>query len=129
MKKRSFSALGVAAVGEVATGLILVLHPPLLVRLLLGSSAAGVASVICRVAGVALVALGVACWPWRRPAEELRRAHAAMLTYSLFVAIYLFYLGAARAFAGVLLWPVALAHAALALLLARSLHRLNRASV
>ena len=52
-----------AAVGEAATGLALLIVPSLVGQLLLGAELTGVAMPVARVAGIALIALGVACWP------------------------------------------------------------------
>ena len=52
-----------AAVSEAATGLALLIVPSLVGRLLLGQELAGVAIPVARVLGIALIALGVACWP------------------------------------------------------------------
>ena len=57
------NVLLLAAVGEIATGLALLIVPSLVGRLLLGAELAGVAVVVARVAGIALLALGVGCWP------------------------------------------------------------------
>ena len=63
-----------AAVGEAATGVALLIVPSLIVRLLLGDELTGIAIPVARVAGIALIALGVACWPGT--------PLAGMLTYS-----------------------------------------------
>ena len=55
--------LVLAAVGEVATGVALLLVPSLVGQLLLGVELTGVAVTVARVAGIALIGLGVACWP------------------------------------------------------------------
>jgi hypothetical protein len=47
---------------EALTGLALIVVPTLVVRLLLGGESSGAAIPLGRVAGVALLALGVACW-------------------------------------------------------------------
>ena len=99
-----------AAVGEVATGLALLMLPSLVGRLLLGQELAGVAIPIARVLGIALIALGVACWPGRT-------ALCGMLTYSTLATLYLAYLGLGGEFAGKLLWPAVGLHAVLAILL------------
>ena len=101
-----------AAVGEAATGAALLIVPPLVGRLLLGEELTGVAIPVARVAGIALVALGVACWPGR----EL----AGMLTYGAAVTLYLAYLGFAGSMNGILLWPAVALHAILTFLLARA---------
>ncbi len=66
--------LTVTAVIEGATGLVLVTLPSQLATLLLGSSLdTPVALSVARVAGVAMLALGVACWLARSDG----RSHAA----------------------------------------------------
>ena len=102
-----------AAVAEVATGLALLIVPSLVGQLLLGEELAGVAVPVARVAGIALVALGIACWP----GPPL----AGMLIYSAVVALYLASLGfAVGGVAGVFLWPAVALHVVLAFLLGRA---------
>ncbi len=86
-----------AAVAEAATGLALLIVPSLVGQLLLGEELTGVAIPVARVAGIALIALGIACWP----GPPL----VGMLTYSALVTLYLAYLGFAGGLTGVLLWP------------------------
>jgi hypothetical protein len=105
------NALIFAAVAEVATGLALLIVPSLVGQLLLGQQLAGVAVPVARVAGIALIALGVVCWP----GPPL----IGMLIYSALVTLYLAYLGFVAGLAGVLLWPVVIIHAILTALLAR----------
>ena len=54
--------LKLTAIIEAATGLGLVAVPALIVRLLLGGEISGASVPLGRIAGVALLALGVACW-------------------------------------------------------------------
>ena len=76
------SLLSVTGVLETATGLALLAIPSVVVDLLLGSSESTPPGVtVSRVAGVALVALGVACWLARqedagRCCEGIGRRHA-----------------------------------------------------
>src|SRR4029077_17974077 len=105
--------LTVAAVLEVATGMALLILPSLVGRLLFGTEFTGVANPAARVTGIALLALGVACWPGST-------AFFGMLTYSSLVTIGLLYLGLSGKWNGPLLWPVAVLHAVLTLLLARA---------
>jgi len=107
-----------AAVAEVATGLALLMVPALVGKLLLGEPLAGVAIPVARVTGIALIALGIACWPGP--------PIFGMLTYGLLVTLYLAYLGFAGGFAGVLLWPAVALHVVLAALLARDIMRGQR---
>jgi hypothetical protein len=101
-----------AAVGEAATGLALLIVPSLVGRLLLGEELTGVAIPVARVAGIALIALGVACWPGT--------PLVGMLTYSAAVTLYLAYLGFAGGMNGILLWPVVVLHGILTALLIRA---------
>ena len=87
--------------------------PSLVGQLLLGEDLTGVAIPVARVAGIALIGLGVACWP----GPPL----VGMLTYSALVALYLAYLGFAVGLTGILLWPAVVVHAILTALLAWAL--------
>jgi len=100
-----------AAVGEAGTGLALLIVPGLVGRLLLGEELTGVAIPVARVAGIALVALGLACWPGT--------PRSGMLTYSAAVTLYLAYLGFAGGSAGLLLWPAVALRALPTVLLTR----------
>jgi len=105
--------LALAAVGEAATGLALLIVPSLAGRLLLGEELTGVAIPVARVAGIALTALGVACWPGT--------PLVGMVTYSAAVTLYLAYVGFAGGVTGILLWPAVVLHVILtALLLIRA---------
>jgi len=95
-------ALVVAATGEALTGAALLLAPSLVGQLLLGAQLAGIAVPVARVAGIALIALGVACWP----GPPL----IGMLTYSAVITLYLAYVGFAGGLTGVLLWPAVVLH-------------------
>ena len=105
-------ALIFAAVAEVATGLALLLAPSLVGQLLLGEELTGVALPVARVAGIALIGLGIACWP----GPPL----LGMLIYSAVVALYLAYLGFVDGLSGILLWPAVVVHAILSVLLSRA---------
>jgi hypothetical protein len=104
--------LVLAAVGEAGTGLALLLVPSLVGRLLLGEELTGVAIPVARVAGIALIGLGVACWP----GPPL----IGMLIYSAAVTLYLAYVGFAGGLAGILLWPAVVLHVILTALLTRA---------
>ena len=111
------TVLGVAAGIEAVTGLVMILFPHALIRLLLGADATGLNIVIGRVAGIALLSLGLGCWMGRQE-SMFGWALFAMLTYNLLVTIYLAFVGLSTEFVGVLLWPAAALHAALTVLLA-----------
>ncbi len=98
-----------AAVAEAATGLALLIVPSLVARLLFGQELTGVAVPVARVTGIALIGLGIACWP----GPPL----VGMLVYSLAVTLYLAYVGLTGGFNGILLWPAVALHAILSVLL------------
>src|SRR5262249_37501075 len=105
------------AVGEGATGLVLLFLPGVVLALLLGESlAAPEALVLGRITGAALLALGVACWLARN--DHGRPAQLGLLTgvllYDLAAAALLAYAGLVLSMAGVALWPAVALHAALA---------------
>ena len=87
--------LALAAVAEAATGVALLIVPSLVAQVLLGTELAGAGTTTARVAGIALIGLGVACWPGP--------PRIGMLVYSAAVALYLAYVGVASETAGVLL--------------------------
>jgi hypothetical protein len=105
-------ALVLAAVGEAATGVALLLVPSLVGRLLLGEELTGIAIPVARVAGIALIALGIACWPGT--------PLIGMLTYSAAVTLYLAFVGFANGSSGILLWPAVVLHGVLTALLMRA---------
>jgi len=104
--------LVVAAVGEIATGAALLIVPSVVGLLLFGEELTGVAILVARVTGIALVALGVACWPGT--------PLLGVLTYSAAVALYLAYVGFAGHSSGMLLWPAVVLHLIMTALLARA---------
>ena len=106
------SLLILAAVSETLTGLILFVYPPVVIRLLFGSEIAGAGVLVCRIAGISLIALGAACWP----EGKMVTAFLGMLTYGILAALYLVYVGV-NGGAGILLWPAVTAHAGLSVLL------------
>ena len=105
--------LTVAAVVEVATGMALLIVPSLVGRLLFGAEFTGVANPAARVTGIALLALGVGCWPGST-------ALCGMLTYGALATLYLAYLGVIGEWVGPLLWPAVVLHGILTVLLARA---------
>jgi hypothetical protein len=105
--------LVLAAVAEATTGAAMLIVPSLVGQLLLGVELTGIAMIVARVAGIALIALGVACWPGT--------PLVGMLTYSAAVTLYLAYAGIAGGFSGILLWPAVALHGVLTALLARAM--------
>jgi hypothetical protein len=108
-------ALIFAAAAEAATGVALLLVPSVVGHLLLGETLAGIAIPVARVTGIALIALGIACWPGP-PA-------LGMLIYTAAAGLYLAHVGVGGGFDGVLLWPAVIVHLVLAAILAWTLRR------
>jgi len=107
--------LAFAALGEAGLGLVLLANPTLVVQLLFGAEIAGAGIVTGRVAGIALISLGVACWPGRS-------ALVGMLTWSALITAYVTWLAMRGEWVGPLLWPAVVLHAVLTLVLAAGWH-------
>src|SRR5208282_5972695 len=107
--------LALTAVGEAVTGLALLTYPPIVVRLLFGAEIAGVGVVMSRVAGAALLAIGVACWQARNdPGRPLQLGLlTGVLIYDIAAAALLAYAGLFLDMAGSVLWPAVVVHVVL----------------
>ncbi len=108
--------LTVTAVIEAGAGLALLVVPTVVVQLLLGADISGAAIPLGRVAGAALLALGLACWLARGDAQNqaARGLVAAMLLYNLGAVVVLGAAGTRPQAAGIALWPAVIIHAAMA---------------
>ena len=108
----------VTAIAEGATGAALLLAPNVPVWILFGQSLdSALALLIGRVAGAALLALGIACW---RAADDAQSPAAvglvvSLLIYDLIAAALLFYAWFGLEQSGVGLWVAIVAHLLLAL--------------
>lgn len=100
------------AVSEGLTGLILLVYPQIVVRVLFGTEIAGAGVFMSRLAGIGLIALAVSCWP----DCNMMRAFFGLLTFGLLAALFLIYVGV-NGVAGFLLWPAVAAHIGLSVLL------------
>ena len=101
---------------EAATGFGLIVIPSVVVRLLLGSPLDTPAAVtLGRVAGAALLALGVACWLAQYDAQSrtARGLVVAMLMYNIVATAVLAFAGIGLGLHGVALWPAVVLHAAM----------------
>jgi hypothetical protein len=106
---------------EFGTGIAVIIGPVLIVRLLLGEEVAGVGVAVARCFGVALLSLGLACWPIGAPVRSDSAAFRAMLVYNAVIAVFLVYL-AATGVSGTLLWPAIVLHTAIGLSLLFARH-------
>jgi hypothetical protein len=106
------------AVIEVGAGLALLCCPSAAVALLLGSPLDTPAAVsLGRVAGAALLALGVACWlaHYDDQSGAARGLVSAMVLYNLGAVVVLGAAGIQVRPVGVALWPAVVLHAAMAI--------------
>jgi hypothetical protein len=106
-----------AAAVEIGTGLVLVIDPAIVVTLLLGAEVFSPGTQIARVFGIALLALGLACWPGPQRTQNDAPAFRGMLLYNAGIALYLAYLATVRHMGGLLLWPAVVVHGVVAALL------------
>jgi hypothetical protein len=121
----------VAGLAEVLGGLTFVVTPSLQAELFFGASLDGPAeSIMARVMGLAMIALGLAFWQGRKEpqASASRGLAAIVLVYNTFVAILLVASAVLSHVSAVALWPATGLHAALAAWCAWSLRtgRLRR---
>src|SRR5881396_4172453 len=110
--------LKLTAIIEAATGLGLMAVPSVVARLLLGSPLDTSAAVMLgRIAGAALLALGVACWLARDDTQSraTRGLVVAMLMYNLIATAVLAFAGIGLGLHGVVLWPAVVLHAVMAI--------------
>jgi hypothetical protein len=107
----------VTAFVEVGTGLLLLVVPSVPLALLLGvDQASPETTVAARVAGAALLAIGVACWLGRsdKPGPAQLGLTTGVLIYDVAAAVILAYTGLFLSLVGVVLWPAVTLHTALA---------------
>jgi hydrogenase/urease accessory protein HupE len=98
--------VAVAASVEVVTALVLVIRASLFGGLLFGAELSDAGQALGRLAGFALLALALACWPTRGTTSGPVPALPALLVFGLLTTIYLVYLGFGSELVGPLLGPV-----------------------
>jgi hypothetical protein len=115
--------LTVTAVLELATGVSLLIAPSLTALLLLGAAPGSPAAVLLgRVAGAALLSIGLACWLDRNRSPIGRMGLVnGLAAYNALAAVLLAYGALADGMNGVALWPACGAHVALLIWCVRSL--------
>ena len=95
----------------------MIVAPRFVVLLLLGEDVAGVAVAVARCFGIALLAVGLACWPGAAGERGASPAFRGMLVYNVLIALFLAYLFTVRRTGGMLLWPAVVLHATVAMLM------------
>ena len=104
-------------IAEITTALALVVIPSVIAYLLFKMNLNDIGIIITRFAGICLLSLGIACWP----KQDYLHSAWAMFIYNFLVAIFFIYIALNITFKGILLWPVAVLHFGLGLLLIRGL--------
>lgn len=117
--------LKLTALIEVGTGLGFIAAPALVVRLLLGGELPGAGIPLGRLAGVALLSLGIACWLASFETESCaaRGIVSAMALYNLGAVIVLGAVGLQSQAVGIFLWPAVMLHAVMTAWCVTSLRR------
>jgi hypothetical protein len=114
--------LAFSSVVEVVTGLALLIDPRFVVALLVGPNTPVEEIPMGRLPGIAILALGLACWPSRRDAKSGSPTFRGMLVYNALIALFLVYLFKVGHLGGMLLWPAVALHAVVAVLLIWTWH-------
>jgi hypothetical protein len=109
--------LKLTALIEAGTGLGLVAVPAVVVRLLLGGELLGAGVPLGRVAGVALLSLGIACWLASSDTQSCaaRGLVSAMAVYNIGVVLILSAAGVQSQPIGIALWPAVVLHLVMAI--------------
>lgn len=116
--------LTITAAIEAGTGIGLLAAPQVIAQLLLGATLDAPAAVtVARVAGAALLALGVACWLAR---NDGRAMVVAMLFYNVIAVAILVHAAIGLELSGIGLWPAVGLHTALAAWCATQISLSNR---
>ncbi len=107
----------VTGVVEVAVGIGLLLAPGVVLVGLLGIEQAPTETVfVGRIAGTAVLGIGLASWLMRNVTSQAsqRSLITAITVYTIVAAVLLVYAGVSANMVGIMLWPGAIFHTALA---------------
>ena len=111
--------IALACLAEASAGLFVLVEPALFVQLMLTVELPAAGLALGRLAGIALLTLGVACWPSRGAPAGRTAGLLAILLYNVVAAPYLAMVGVSG-MAGWLLWPAVAFHTLVAVLLTRA---------
>ena len=101
-----------SAIVEILTGLALLVAPSLVVGLLLGDGVNPIGIAVARILGIGLLSVGVA--GWESAGQDSRLApQAGLCIYNIGAAVVLVIIATTGGINGILLWPVAVLHAAI----------------
>lgn len=111
------TAVLLAALVEIIVGVSFVLATNGQSQLVFGATTEGTGSLFARLAGIGLIGLGLACLP-SNVAGTQRVAVRGLFIFNVAATIFFAWVGVATEFRGVVLWPVVILHAVLAIVLA-----------
>ena len=118
------TAVVIAAWVEIIVGASFILVPNAQSQLVFAATIDGAGVHFARLAGIGLIGLGLASMP-SSLAGIRRDAVRALLVFNIAATIFFAWIGVATTFRGVVLWPVVILHAVIAIALALSLRRLS----
>ena len=111
------TALLLAAWVEIIVGASFVLASNGQSQLVFGATTEGTGTLFARLAGIGLIALGLACLP-SNVAGTQRIAVRGLFIFNVAATIFFAWVAVATTFRGIVLWPVVILHAVLAIVLA-----------
>ena len=114
------TALMLAAWLEIIVGASFLLALNAQSQLIFGATPEGIGDTWARFAGIALIGLGIACLP-SNLAETGRGAARGLFVFNIGATIFFAWVAVATTFRGILLWPVVILHAVIAIALSLSL--------
>lgn len=120
--------LAISGVLEVLVGLLALISPAMVVVLLLGGSADPIASVLGRIFGAGVFALGLACLIARRDIASPAglAVSLGMTSYNVLAAAVIIWAAAGLHLGGLLLWAAGIGHAVLGALFLAALVGVRR---
>jgi hypothetical protein len=126
---RAHKLLIATAIIEIGVGIPLLVTPSLVAQLLLGTPLSSPAALlVARIAGAALLAIGVSCWLERRaPIVPVTGLVSGLLVYNAAVFALLLYATLADGLSGMGIWPACALHAAMAVWCVRVIRAGRRA--
>jgi hypothetical protein len=105
-----------AACLEIVVGATFLAVPDFLCRLLFAAAPEGVAIPLARLAGLALLGLGIAGLP-SKLAGSTRGTVLGLLAFNVGATVFFAWVAVATTFSGLMLWPVVILHAVIAVAL------------
>jgi len=107
---RQRTVVGASAWVEIIVGALFLAAPDVLCLLVFGVKPEAIAMPLGRFAGIALIALGIACLHSRDTGSR-RNVALDLFAFNVGVAILFVWVGVTTALHGILLWPAVILHA------------------